>query len=121
MACFIIPMVLAIVLSAAQRVLKGIAERLKLWILNVMLWGGVVLLAVEHIWHGEIAPWPPFLTAMTNPSSTLIMLHEMATIGTAMTVGTIAAWGAILAVSHYIQRIPVKGSGQPRKALIAKL
>ena len=40
----------------------------KLKWLNTMLWGGSALLCVEHIWHGEVVPWPPFLTAMQTPS-----------------------------------------------------
>ena len=35
----------------------------KLKWLNNMLWGGTTLLAFEHLWHGEITPWFPFLTA----------------------------------------------------------
>jgi len=32
------------------------------WLTN-MLWGGSLLLAFEHVWHGEETPWFPFLTA----------------------------------------------------------
>ena len=39
----------------------------KLKWLNNMLWGGTALLAFEHLWHGEITPWFPFLTAAGNP------------------------------------------------------
>ena len=38
----------------------------KLKWLSYMLWGGVVLLAFEHVWHGEVVPWFPFLTAMND-------------------------------------------------------
>ena len=46
----------------------------KLKWLNTMLWGGSALLCVEHIWHGEVVPWPPFLTAMQTPSEIVPML-----------------------------------------------
>jgi hypothetical protein len=46
----------------------------------------VILLAFEHLWHGEIVPWPPFLTAMNNPADIAPMLHEIATIGIGMAV-----------------------------------
>lgn len=105
MACFLVPMALAIVSSIVQKTARGLAEKLKLWILNALLWGGVILLALEHVWHGEVVPWPPFLTAMTNSADIPIMLHEMVTIGTAMSVATFAAWGIILAISHYMPRI----------------
>ncbi len=105
MACFLIPMALAIITSIVQRGAMRLAERLRLWVLNTLLWGGVILLALEHLWHGEVVPWPPFLTAMANPVDIPAMLHEMATAGTAISAATIATWGAILTVSHYKQRV----------------
>ena len=40
---------------------EGICWTRKLgWLMN-MLWGGVILLAIEHMWHGEVVPFPPFL------------------------------------------------------------
>ncbi|MGQ9679513.1 MAG: hypothetical protein ACUVV4_01905 [Candidatus Bathyarchaeia archaeon] len=105
MACFIVPMVLAIVTSLVQKTAQSLAEKIKLWVLNALLWGGVILLAVEHVWHNEVVPWPPFLTAMANPADIPIMLHEMATIGTAMSLVTLASWGTILALSHYMPKI----------------
>ncbi len=77
-ACFIAPAGVAIVTTIVQKVVKNKEEKLtsehgprvkgkwtqRLRWLNTMLWGGVALLALEHIWHGEVVPWPPFLTAM---------------------------------------------------------
>ncbi len=57
-----------------------------------MLWGGVVLLAFEHIWHGEVVPYFPFLTAMYDPSDTAEMLQEMATVGVGMAVLITFVW-----------------------------
>lgn len=108
MACFLVPMALAIVTSAAQKkASKDLAKKLKLWILNALLWGGVILLALEHIWHGEVTLWPPFLTAMANPVDIPVMLHEMATIGTAMSVAIVGTWGGILAISNLVSKITV--------------
>lgn len=106
MACFIAPMILAAIMSAVQKSSLRLSERLKLWILNTLLWGGVILLAVEHAWHGEIVPWPPFLTAMANPMEIPMMLHEIATTGVLMATATVAMWVLILAVSQrsYIKR-----------------
>ena len=53
-------------------------------ILAYLLWGGAFLLCYEHIWHGEVVPWFPFLTAASDPASAAEMLHEMATVGVAM-------------------------------------
>jgi hypothetical protein len=68
------------------------------WLLN-MLWGGVLLLAVEHVWHGEVVPWFPFLTAMGNPADKTAMFHEMATIGGGMAVLVTAVWGVMVLVA----------------------
>lgn len=64
----------------------------KLKWLNTMLWGGSTLLCVEHIWHGEVVPWPPFLTAMQTPSEIVPMLKEIALYGTTMAVVITGVW-----------------------------
>ena len=64
----------------------------KLSWLTSLLWGGVFLLLIEHIWHGEVVPWFPFLTAMSSPESTAEMLHEIATVGTSMCVFVTLVW-----------------------------
>lgn len=104
MACFIVPMVLGIITLIIQKVAPGLAKRARLGALNALLWGGVILLAFEHIWHGEVVPWPPFLTAMANPSDIPAMLHEMATIGTAMSVAVALTWSSMLAIAHVMSR-----------------
>jgi hypothetical protein len=99
MACFIVPMVLAIVTTGIQISARGIAQKLKLSLLNALLWGGVILLAVEHVWHGEVTAWPPYLTAMATPADTAIMLSEMAIVGTSMALVVSATWLTTLAVT----------------------
>ena len=108
MACFIVPATEAIVTTVAQKVIKKkegnnksetkirFSEKLK-W-LNGMLWGGSGLLAFEHLWHGEITPFFPFLTAANDPADTAEMLHEMATSGSAMAILVTAVW-AVVAVA----------------------
>ena len=108
MACFIVPATEAIVTTVAQKVIKKkegdnksetklrFSEKLK-W-LNGMLWGGSGLLAFEHLWHGEITPFFPFLTAANDPADTAEMLHEMATSGSAMAILVTAVW-AVAAVA----------------------
>ncbi len=104
-------MFFAIITTAIQRTAKRLAEKIKLSILNALLWGGVVLLALEHIWHGEVVPWPPFLTAMKNPADIPVMLHEMATTGTAMTIATVGVWLAILGISRRFTEITTPRMG----------
>ena len=71
----------------------------KLKWLNTMLWGGSALLCVEHIWHGEVVPWPPFLTAMQTPSEIVPMLQEIAVYGTAMVAVITGVWFGITLIA----------------------
>ena len=50
------------------------------------------LLAFEHVWHGEVVPWFPFLTAMADPGDAAEMFHEMATVGVCMAVLVTLVW-----------------------------
>ena len=113
MACFLVPTGEAIVTTIAQKVVEkrenkiggesttktGVSWSRKLSWLNKMLWGGVILLALEHVWHGEVVPWPPFLTAMKNPADVAPMLHEMATVGVAMAIFVTIVWTIIVMVA----------------------
>ena len=67
----------------------------KLKWLNYLLIGGAVLLMFEHVWHGEVAPWFPFLTAMSDPEDAAEMLHEMATVGVSMALLVTGVWAGI--------------------------
>ncbi len=96
MACFIVPSVLAVIVSIVRRVVKGSLKELNLGLLEGLLWGGAGILALEHVWHGEVVPWPPFLTAMQSPGEWVVAVHEMLTVGTAMTLTTVGVWGGIL-------------------------
>ena len=73
------------------------------WLSN-MLWGGSVLLLFEHLWHGEIVPWFPFLTAAQDPKDAAEMLKEMSTVGVAMAVLVTAAWLVMVGVSVLIEK-----------------
>ncbi|MGN1433425.1 MAG: hypothetical protein ACI4XI_06965 [Ruminococcus sp.] len=75
----------------------------KLSWLNSLLWGGSFLLLIEHIWHGEVVPWFPFLSAMGNPEDTITMLWEIATTGVGMALLCTAVWGIMLAVLHILE------------------
>jgi len=113
MACFIVPLGEVIVTTAIQKLVEkkeakaklegipmtGLSWSRKLGWLNKLLWGGILLLAFEHLWHGEIAPWPPFLTAMNNPADIEPMLHEMATIGTGMAIFVTIVWLVIISIA----------------------
>ena len=114
MACFIVPGAEAVITTAAQKILEhhekktGTASELcfskKLGNLNKLLWGGSALLAFEHLWHGEITPWFPFLTAASTPESTAAMLHEMAVSGVAMALVVTAVWAVMTAIGFSAER-----------------
>jgi hypothetical protein len=112
MACFLIPMTEAIVTTIVQKVVKkrevragpshtksGLTWSRKLSWLNKLLWGGTILLALEHVWHGEVVFYPPFLTAMQNPADMAPMFYEMATIGVAMAAAVTLLWGIIILIA----------------------
>jgi hypothetical protein len=112
MACFIVPATEAVVTTIVQKAGKkkedsaGIEKTLrfseKLKWLNGMLWGGSGLLAFEHLWHGEITPFFPFLTAANDPAVTAEMLHEMATSGTSMAALVTLVWLGVVFVTNRI-------------------
>ena len=93
MACFIAPLSLGIVTTIFR---KKIPENLKIGWLNIMIFGGSIMLAVEHIAHNEIVLYPPFLTAMLNPAEIPIMLQEMAVVGGTMTIAMVAIWSVMV-------------------------
>jgi len=126
MACFLAPAVEAIVITvvkknvvkkeAAKSITKpnaalsenhaesGIPWSRKLnWLTN-LLWGGVFLLAIEHIWHGEVVPWFPFLTAMSNPADIKPMLMEIATVGVSMAVLVTVVWGILVIAADHMYK-----------------
>ncbi len=133
MGCFLVPATEAVITTVATKVLQrkesdsetvhisldGVtsveavkipfSQKLK-W-LNKLLWGGSALLAFEHVWHGEVTPWFPFLTAASNPMDAAEMLNEMATAGTTMTVLVTAVWSVMLIVSHIMEKKAIKSAG----------
>jgi len=129
MACFLVPAGVAIGTSVAQKVVEkrekkvggertkntGLNWSQRLSWLNKLLWGGTILLALEHIWHGEVVPWPPFLTAMENPADVAPMLHEMATIGVAMAITVTVIWGIMILIAE----LKAKATPEVKESLVS--
>jgi hypothetical protein len=84
---------------------KKIPAALKIGWLNIMLWGGVAMLAIEHIAHGEVVFYPPFLTAMQNPADIPVMLQELATVGGTMTIAIVVVWIILVAITSRMPRV----------------
>ncbi len=117
MACFLVPAGEAIVTTVVQKVVErqekknasiGVKWSQRLSWLNKMLWGGTLMLAIDHVLNGEIIARPPFFTALQNPSDTAVMLREMATVGVAMAVAVTAVWGIMILVAEVKTRIVPK-------------
>lgn len=124
MACFLVPAAEAAVTTIASKVIEKkeqaedkekLAQGVslselnkphfssKLNKLNYMLWGGSGLLAFEHLWHGEIQPFFPFLTATANPADMTAMLHEMSTVGVSMAALVTGVWAVMTFISGKIE------------------
>ena len=118
MACFIVPTVEAVAVTAAKTQIARKAKngaspesaerslnlvRKLTWLTN-LLWGGALLLAFEHLWHGEVIPYFPFLSALTERSTTQQMLFEMGTVGVGMALLVTAVWGIGVALIRANER-----------------
>ena len=73
------------------------------WLSN-LLWGGSALLAFEHVWHGEIEPFFPFLTAAKSSAEWTAALQEMSTAGVVMAVSVTLFWTGMVAVSNVLEK-----------------
>ena len=119
MACFLVSAAEAAVVTVVEKAVEKNEENhqvgesriplsRKLKWLTYMLWGGCILLLFEHVWHGEVVPWFPFLTAMADPSDKAEMFHEMATVGVSMAVLVTLVWIGVCLAADVIVSRPVQ-------------
>ena len=99
MSCFLVPLAQAIATTAYRKhheasIASPEASALKrhLPTLEKMLWGGSVLLIVDHVINGELTWKFPFFTALGQPDGSNIMLHEILTVGVPMSVVVTLVW-----------------------------
>lgn len=145
MACFIAPMVEAIAVTIVKKSVQkkesiklsessackniedyskeqiqksssAIPWSRKLGWLQKLLFGGVFLLMIEHIWHGEVVPYPPFLTAMNNPADIEPMLMEILTVGCTMAAAITLIWGVMVLVADHIVKKADKADNAVKSA-----
>ena len=90
--------------EGGNEIVRKVPLSRKLRWLSHLLWGGSALLAFEHVWHGEVVPWFPFLTAASNPADAAEMLNEMATTGVAMAALVPVIWLGMLAVTSAMEK-----------------
>jgi len=107
MACFLVPMTLGIITTATR---KAFTKKWHIDWLNMILWGAVVMLAVEHIAHGEIVPYPPFLTAGLPE-----VIPEMMTVGIPMTIFSTSAWTGMVVINEAILKKTIDLKIQARR------
>lgn len=103
MACFIVPLTQAIATTAYRKQMerKALAGQgtlndsflsRNLKTLEIMLWGGSLMLVVDHVINGEVTWMYPFFTALESEGGWQTMLGEMLTVGLPMSVIVTAAW-----------------------------
>lgn len=140
MACFIVPMTEAVVTTVITKVIEkretkedsivcsgqehemtdaagyvGKREHFsaKLKRLNGFLWGGSALLAFEHLWHGEISPAFPFLTAAGDAEAMKEVLHEMSTVGVGMAALVTGVWAVVTGVTVLAEKRAAQVDAEP--------
>ena len=123
MACFLVSAAAGIGVTAAKYIVKHHEKKnelkvnepkdykfgsevkwsKKLAYLELVLFSGSFVLAGEHMIHGEVVPFPPFLTAMSDPADATEMLHEMGTTGVLMLGLLVAAWAVGVLLVDFIK------------------
>ncbi|MEM3445128.1 MAG: hypothetical protein QXJ27_00910 [Thermoplasmata archaeon] len=104
MACFIVPTAvgfIVLLIAVLGRKRFSAVWNTRIAGLNLMLWGGALMLAVEHYAHQEIVPYFPFLTKGMDE-----VLPEMVTVGVPMTLAIFGAWVLIVAVQTRLLAAP---------------
>lgn len=123
MGCFVAPVTEAIVVTAAALIVKHKEKKnrdkmqsmakeekkdtisTRLLRLSKLLFGGGILLIFEHIWHGEVIPYFPFFTAVTEGSLAVNeMLYEISTTGILMAFLCTLAWGVIEIIRYKLDK-----------------
>jgi len=88
MACLIAPATAAIVTTVIK---KRVPEKYHLDWLLLMLWGGTVMLIVDHVLNGEIVWYYPFFTAGFDA-----IYREVIAVGIPMTLAIFGIWGVMI-------------------------
>lgn len=99
MCCFLVPLAQAAATSVyrkccSKKIYSSEASPLlrNLPALEKMLWGGSVMLIVDHIINGELTWRFPFFTALSEVNGPAIFLKELLTVGLPMSLTLTLAW-----------------------------
>lgn len=101
MCCFLMPLMQGVAVSAVRKSINKDCNNSPAWAhelpkLENMLWGGTVMLVVDHIISGEVTWRYPFFTALEQAGGASVMLREMLTVGLPMCAVITLLWGGIL-------------------------
>ena len=80
--CYTVPIAGAVITSIAW----GRTKNVKLWWLNLMLYGGAIFGFVDHLWNGEL-----FIISDKIAKDLLL--------GVTITISILGIWGAMLIIS----------------------
>ena len=98
MSCFVVPLAQAVVTSTIRKSNDNnnrsdhSAFARHLPALEKMLWGGSLMLVVDHIINDELTWRFPFFTALEQAGGGAVMLREMLTVGVPMSLAITAVW-----------------------------
>ncbi len=99
MCCFIAPLVEAVAVTVVRKLNKKTVQdpeaspfMHRLPDLEKMLWGGTLMLVVDHVINGEVTWRFPFFTALGASDGWSVMLREILTVGVPMALALTAAW-----------------------------
>ncbi len=104
MSCFIVPLVQAVATTAYRKAhvkpFKSVLGK-EIPSLEKMLWGGTVMLIVDHVINGELTWRFPFFTALNEAGGLGTMLHEMLTVGLPISLVLTAVWSVYAFLRRY--------------------
>jgi len=97
MACFLVPASAAIVTTVIK---NKTPNRWHFNWLASMLWGGVLMLIIEHLAHQEVVPYFPFFTAGWTQ-----MWPELLRVGVPMALAIFVVWGAMILIANHKSKL----------------
>ena len=74
------------------------SSNIELGSLEKMLWGGTIMLIVDHVASGELSLAFPFFTALAQEGGALTMLKEMLTVGVPMSICITVVWALYVVI-----------------------
>ena len=97
MCCFLVPLAQAVATTVYRKV-RNSGEKVRTR--EKMLWGGSIMLIVDHIINGELTWKYPFFTALTDAGGASVFLRELLTVGVPMSLAITAIWGIWALISE---------------------